>query len=200
MSGGSDKIHKVLEAFSVVDVSGTQVFQEVRSAEDVTIEDYMIGSSAPQMHLNVSSMPQRYRHVPKRATPALSQFSATHRLRGSSESDGRQTARVIRSWAGGVALSHDAHNVSRRLKPEFISCAWSASLKVECSLRRWASGMPESTGKSSLQVGFRHPVMMRNVSTCWSRRWFEQLSSSIGWRVIALQTFAKILAMAGLRG
>ena len=24
--------------------------------------------------------------------------------------------------------------------------------------------------------------------TCWIRRWFEQLSSSIGWRVIALQT------------
>jgi len=44
----------------------------------------------------------------------------------------------------------------------FIS-AWCASLKVKCSLRRWASGMPESTGKSSLLVGFRHPEMMRNV-------------------------------------
>jgi len=43
------------------------------------------------------------------------------------------------------------------------SCAWSASLKVECSLRRWSGGMPDSTGKSSLQVGFRHPEMMRNV-------------------------------------
>jgi len=27
-----------------------------------------------------------------------------------------------------------------------FSCGWSASLKVECPLRRWAVGMPESTG------------------------------------------------------
>jgi len=39
-----------------------------------------------------------------------------------------------------------------------------------------------------------------NQKTCWIRRWFEQLSSSIGWRVIALQTFAKIVAHAGLKG
>jgi len=45
-----------------------------------------------------------------------------------------------------------------------FSYAWIASLKVECSLRRWAGGMPESTGKSSLRVGFWHPEMMRNVS------------------------------------
>jgi len=45
-----------------------------------------------------------------------------------------------------------------------FSCAWSASLKVEYSLRRWIGGMPESTGESSLRVGFRHPEMMRNVS------------------------------------
>ena len=41
--GGSDKIHKVLKPFSVVDVKGPQVFQAVRRAKDVTIEDYMIG-------------------------------------------------------------------------------------------------------------------------------------------------------------
>jgi len=34
-------------------------------------------SSAPQMHLGVSRMPQRYRHVPKRPTPVLNLFSAT---------------------------------------------------------------------------------------------------------------------------
>ena len=45
-----------------------------------------------------------------------------------------------------------------------LSCAWTASLKVECSLRRWARGIPESTGKSSLPVGLRHPEMMRIVS------------------------------------
>jgi len=45
-----------------------------------------------------------------------------------------------------------------------FSCAWSVNLQVECSLRRWAGGMHESTGESSLQVGFRHPEMMRNVS------------------------------------
>jgi len=44
-------------------------------------------SSAPQMHLGVSRMPQRYRHVPKRPTQFLSLFSATHRPRGSSEPD-----------------------------------------------------------------------------------------------------------------
>jgi len=43
VSGGSDKIHKVLKPFSVVDVRGPQVFRAVRRAKDVTIEDYMIG-------------------------------------------------------------------------------------------------------------------------------------------------------------
>jgi len=43
VSGGSDKIHKVLKPFSVVDVKGPQVFQAVRRAKDVTIEDYMTG-------------------------------------------------------------------------------------------------------------------------------------------------------------
>ena len=43
VSGGSDKIHKVLKAFSLVDVKGPQVLQAVRRAKDITIEDYMFG-------------------------------------------------------------------------------------------------------------------------------------------------------------
>jgi len=43
VSSGSNKIHKVLKPFSVVDVRGPQVFQAVRRAKDVTNEDYMIG-------------------------------------------------------------------------------------------------------------------------------------------------------------
>jgi len=43
VSGGSDKIHKVLKPFSVVGVRGPQVFQAVRRAKDVTVKDYMIG-------------------------------------------------------------------------------------------------------------------------------------------------------------
>ena len=43
VSSGSHKIHKILQPFSVVNVRGSQVFQAVRRAEDVTIEDYMIG-------------------------------------------------------------------------------------------------------------------------------------------------------------
>jgi len=155
-------------------------------------------SSAPQMHLGVSWMPQRYRHVPKRPTPVLSLFSATHRLRGSSEPYGRQTAGVTKNWAGGVTLSHAALHDFSILKPELISaaawrrkrrrecrrcvprncalwtrtwrgwlvfsCACSASLNVECSMRKWAGGMPESTGKHTLRVGFRHPEMMSNLS------------------------------------
>ena len=93
------------------------------------------------------------------------------------------------------ALSHATLHDSRILKPELIStAAWrrkgchecrccvpgncalwtrvwkgwlvfSCAWKVECSLHRWAGGMPESTGKSSLRVGFTHPQeMMRNVS------------------------------------
>ena len=46
-------------------------------------------SSAPQMHLGVSSMPQRYKHVPKRPAPVLNLFCA--RLRGSSEPGGSRT-------------------------------------------------------------------------------------------------------------
>ena len=78
-------------------------------------------SSAPQMHLGVSRMPQRYRRVPKRPTPVLSLFCATHRLRSSSEPDGRQTAGVTKNWAGGVTLSHATLHDSRILKP-----SWSA--------------------------------------------------------------------------
>jgi len=40
VSGGSDKTHKI---FIVVTVGEPQVFQAVRRAKDVTIEDFMIG-------------------------------------------------------------------------------------------------------------------------------------------------------------
>jgi len=45
VSGGSDKksTWMVLKPFTVVDVRGPQVFQAVRRAKDVTVEDYMIG-------------------------------------------------------------------------------------------------------------------------------------------------------------
>jgi len=77
------------------------------------------------MHLGVSRMPQRYRHVPKRPTPVLSLCSATHRLRGNSEPDGRQMAGMTKNWAGEVALSHATLHDSRILKPELISAtAW----------------------------------------------------------------------------
>jgi len=36
--------------------------------------------------------------------------------------------------------------------------------------------------------------------TCWIRRGFEQLFSSIAWRVIGLQNFTRKVAHAGLRG
>jgi len=55
-----------------------------------------------------------------------------------------------------------------------FSCAWSASLKVESSLRRWAGEITESNGESSLRFGFRHPDMMRNVS-------FNATSSFLVW-------------------
>jgi len=42
VSGGSDKIYKVLKPFSVVDVRRPQVFQAVWRVEDVAIEDYTI--------------------------------------------------------------------------------------------------------------------------------------------------------------
>jgi len=108
-------------------------------------------SSAPQMHLDVSSMPRRYRHVPKRPTPVLSLFSATHRLRGSSEPGGRQTAGVHKSWASGLALSHAAPHDSRRLKPEFASTAawrqkerrWMQALCAEelCTMSKGMKGL-----------------------------------------------------------
>ena len=46
---GSNKTRKVLEPFSVVDVRGPQVFQAVRRAKDVTIEDSMIGRLPPSV-------------------------------------------------------------------------------------------------------------------------------------------------------
>jgi len=43
VSGGSNKIHKVLKPFSVVDFRRPQVFQAVGRAENVTVDYYMIG-------------------------------------------------------------------------------------------------------------------------------------------------------------
>ena len=53
--------------------------------------------TAPQRHRCISSMPQRYGHAPKRPTLVLSLFSATHRLRVSSEPEWE-------SESGGVFL------------------------------------------------------------------------------------------------
>ena len=39
-----------------------------------------------------------------------------------------------------------------------------------------------------------------DYKTCWIRREFEQLSSSIAWRVIRLQNSAKKVAHPGLKG
>jgi len=85
------------------------------------------------MHLGVSSMPQGCRLVPTRRTLVLSLFSATHRLRGSYEPDGRYTAGVTKNWAGGVALLHATQHDSRILKPELISVAtWRRKGCREC--------------------------------------------------------------------
>jgi len=95
VSGGSNKIHKVLKPFSVVDVRGPPIFEEVQWEEDVAVEDDMIGRpflSATDV-FRCANMPQRDRPAPKRPTPVLSLFSANHSLRENSESGGRQTAR-----------------------------------------------------------------------------------------------------------
>jgi len=39
-----------------------------------------------------------------------------------------------------------------------------------------------------------------DYKTCWIRRGFEQLSSSIAWQVIGLQSSARKVAHAGLKG
>jgi len=39
-----------------------------------------------------------------------------------------------------------------------------------------------------------------DYKTCWIRKGFEQLSSSIAWRVIRLQSSARKVAHAGLKG
>jgi len=39
-----------------------------------------------------------------------------------------------------------------------------------------------------------------DYKTCWIRRGYEQLSSSIAWRVITLQSSARKVAHAGLKG
>ena len=39
-----------------------------------------------------------------------------------------------------------------------------------------------------------------DYKTCWIRRGFEQLSSSIAWRVIGLQSSAWNVIFAGLKG
>jgi len=39
-----------------------------------------------------------------------------------------------------------------------------------------------------------------NKKTCWIRRCCKELSSSIGWRVMALQSLVKKVAAVGLKG
>jgi len=39
-----------------------------------------------------------------------------------------------------------------------------------------------------------------DYKTCWIRRWFEQLSSSMAWRVKGLQSYERKVAHTGLRG
>ena len=53
-------------------------------------------------------------------------------------------------------------------------------MKMECSLRSWAGGVPESTGESSLRVGLRHPEMMRNVAFNATSRFFNNYIFSFG--------------------
>jgi len=67
VSSGSNKIHKVFKPCSVVDVRGPQVFQDVRRTLQSKIIWLADCCSAPQMHLGVYSMPQRYRLVLKAA-------------------------------------------------------------------------------------------------------------------------------------
>ena len=66
-------VHKL---FSVVDVSGPQVFQAVRRMSQSKIIWLADCSSAPQMHLGVSNKNLWYKRVPKRPTPVLNLFRA----------------------------------------------------------------------------------------------------------------------------
>ena len=130
-------------------------------------------SSAPHIHFSVSSVPQQYMHITKWPTPVLSLFSATNRLRGKLWARRKANGRVTRNWVGGLAL-HGSRRLKpefssatawrwkgrrecRLCVPRkctlwtrvwrgwlVFSCAWSASLKVERSHRRWAGGMPVS--------------------------------------------------------
>jgi len=43
VSSGSNKIRRVLNPFGVVDIGGPQVFQAIRRAENVAVEDDMTG-------------------------------------------------------------------------------------------------------------------------------------------------------------
>jgi len=50
------------------------------------------------------------------------------------------------------------------------------------------------------QTQNKHFLFDFDYKTCWIRRGFEQLSSSIAWRVIGLQSSARKVAHLGLKG
>jgi len=81
-------------------VKGPRAFQAVRRAEDVIIEDYMIG----QLFLSATDASGCILHAAavqactKVADASFSLFSATQRLRGSFEPGWKQTAGVTEHW------------------------------------------------------------------------------------------------------
>ena len=83
VSRRSNKTHKVLRPFTVLNVRGLQAFQAVERAVVLTVEDEVIGRLllSATYAFSVSSMLQRYRFISKRPTPVLSLLSATQRLR-----------------------------------------------------------------------------------------------------------------------
>jgi len=77
-------------------------------------------------------------------------------------------------------------------------------------MAQWVGAQGQvKVAKTTLTCGVpprKPPPKPKNVffdfdyKTCWIRRGFEQLSSSIAWRVIGLQSSAKKVARAGLKG
>ena len=131
-SSDSNKIHKILKPFRVVEVRDRRSSRRFGGRKMLQSKIVWLAhcSPAPQMHLGVSNLPQRYKHVPKVPTPIRGLFSATHRLPVSSESGGRQTAGVTKNWTGGLEL---------QLKREFTSTAawrWKGVVSAGALCRR----------------------------------------------------------------
>ena len=120
----------------------------------------------------------------------------------------------------GAKFCFMSHNFRSRCARKSIKGSIDADFDL-VSTKLWVQKMAHWDGaqdqEKMTKITQKHPYLWRSpkkssnpkrknlffdfdYKSCWIRRGFEQLSSSIAWRVIGLQSSARKVAHAGLKG